>query len=178
MRATPVLIALALAAVAVPAAAATAKPSPGAMFKGVSRAAMLAAAKTAPLKLIDALETYCDSDTHIADWLTQLTAGEVRSIEWSTGPCNLTNTQNPLDAGGEYCVDATIRLKHAKAHDDVPVIEIYLDDPKHGRPGPAYAFRDVFMSIDGMDYERERQAFQSQWRERFKDAPAAPCQDQ
>ena len=177
MRATSVLIALALSAALPAMASAAAKPS-GATFKGVSRAAMLAAAKTAPLKLIDALETYCDSDTPISDWLTQLTAGEVRSIVWSTGACNLTNTQNPLDAGGEYCVDATIRLKHPKAHDDTPLVEIYLDDPKHGRPGPAYAFRDVFLSADGMDYERDRHAFQDEWRERFKDAPAAPCTDE
>src|SRR5580704_6910324 len=125
MRAPPIFIALVLAALP-PAMASAASNPASATFKGISRAAMLAAAKTAPLKLIDALETYCDSDTSIADWLTQLTAGEVRSIEWTTGACSLVNAQNPLDAGGDYCVDATIHLKHPKARDDVPVIEIYL----------------------------------------------------
>jgi hypothetical protein len=160
------------------ATAAGAKPPHGDQFRGVSRAKMIAAAKAAPLKLIDYLETYCDADTAVGDWLSQLTAGEARSIAWSAGKCELVNNLNPLDGGGGYCVQATIRLKHPLARDDTPEIEIYLEDAKHGEPGPAYAFRDMFRTVDGEDYERERRAFQLQWRERFKDVPPPPCEDE
>lgn len=72
---------------------------------------MIAAAKAAPLKLVDD-ETYCDSEMLIADWLKQLTAPEVRRIAWTAGRCDLVNSINPLDAGGSYCVQATLTLKH------------------------------------------------------------------
>ena len=173
---------LAAAWLAAPMTHAAGKPKPAAsratMFKGVSRAAMLTAAKDAPLKLIDYDQTYCDGETYVVNWLTQLTSVDAARIDWTTGPCNLTNTLNPLDGGGAYCVDATIHLKHPKNRQDVPVIEIYLNDPKPPKPGPAYAFRDMFDEGDGLDYERDRQTFQTQWRARFKDAPPPPCSDE
>ena len=172
-------MALVLAGLTISTAPATlAAGKPAGTFKGVSRAAMLYAAKHAPMKLIDAFQVFCDSETYVENWLEQLTAKDAASIAWTAGSCSLTNSLNPIDAGGEYCVDASIRLKHPKNRKDIPVIEIYLDDPKHGHPGPAYAFRDIFDGNDGPDYERDRQVFQTQWRERFKDAPPDPCGDE
>lgn len=34
-----------------------------------------------------------------------------------------------------------------------------------------------FDTVDGPDYERERRAFDGQWRERFADAPPRPGRD-
>jgi hypothetical protein len=138
---------------------------------------LIAEAKTAPLKLIDALETYCDTDTPIADWLTRLTARETRSIAWTAGKCELVNDLNPLDAGGNYCVQATLRLRRPKSSEDAPEIEIYIDDPKAGKPGPVYAFRAMFDSPDGPDYIRFRKDFEAEWRDRFQDTPPPPCTD-
>ena len=174
MRGAPVLIALALAGLAPLTAA---KSSPAATFRGVTRAALIAAAKAAPLKLIDSEETYCDADTSIAAWLKQLTAPQARRIAWTAGRCELVNRINPLDAGGSYCVRATLTLKHPKNHRDAPEIEIYLEDPKHGKPGAAYAFRAMFDSVDGPDYIRFRRDFESEWGARFKDTPPGPCDD-
>ena len=171
------LLALVLAGLALASPATLAAAKPTGTFKGVSKVAMLEAAKHAPMKLIDAFQVLCDSETYVETWLGQLTARDADSISWTAGRCTLTNKMNPIDAGGGYCVDANIQLKHPKNRNDVPVVEIYLDDPKHGQPGPAYAFRDIFDTNDGPDYERDRTAFQAQWRERFKDAPPAPCVD-
>jgi len=171
-------LALVLAGLALASPATLAAPKPAGMFKGVSKAAMLDAAKHAPMKLVDAFQVFCDSETYVENWLVQLTAKDAASITWTAGPCTLTNPMNPIDAGGDYCVDATIRLKQPKNRKDVPVVEIFLEDPKHGQPGPAYAFRDIFDTNDGPDYERDRSAFQAQWRQRFKDAPPDPCGDE
>jgi len=72
MRGGPVLVALALTSLA-PLGSAMARPAPAVLFRGVPRAALIAAAKAAPLKLIDD-EAYCDSDRLIAAWLRRLTA--------------------------------------------------------------------------------------------------------
>ena len=176
MRRAPVLIALALAG-APQLASAAATPAHQAMFRGVSTAALIAAAKAAPLKLIDALEVYCDTDTPVAAWLKQLTGPEVRRVAWTAGRCDLVNDINPLDAGGSYCVQATLTLRRPKDRRDAPELEIYLEDPKHGKPGPAYAFRAMFDSNEGSDYIRFRKDFETEWRDRFKDAPAPPCTD-
>jgi len=160
-----------LALLALTPALAAAKPAymPDAM--------LVAAAKAAPLKQIDALETYCDGETSIGDWLKALTTGEARRIAWSAGRCELVNSLNPNDAGGDYCAQATLTLKHPKNRRDRPEIEIYLEDPKGGKPGEAYAFRAMFDGADGPDYIRVRMDFESAWRERFKDAPPPPCTD-
>ena len=177
MRIAPVLVTTVLV-FAAPLPSATAKPAHGAMFRGLPKAAMIATARSAPLRLIDALETYCDGETRIGAWLKALTAGEARQIGWTAGRCELVNDLNPLDAGGSYCVQATLTLTHPKNRGDRPEIEIYLEDPKGGRPGPAYAFRAMFDSNDGADYIRFRKDFETEWRDRFKDAPPPPCTDE
>ena len=164
-------------AAAIVSGAAVAKPAPPDLFRGVSRAAMIEAVKTSALKPIDYNEDYCDGDTTIGAWLTQLTSTEAKSIDWSAGKCELVNNLNPLDAGGSYCVQATIRLKHPTSKHDTPELEFYLEDPKSGKNGEVYAFRDMFVIEGGADYERERHIFQQQWRDRFKDAPPPPCED-
>jgi hypothetical protein len=174
MRGAPILIAL-LAAGFAPLASAAAKPSHAAMFRGVPKTALLSAAKSAPLRLIDALETYCDGETPIGEWLRQLTVGKARRIDWTAGPCELVDTINPLDAGGSYCVQATISLAHPKDRHDTPEIEIYLQDPKRGKPGAVYAFRASFDGVDGPDYIRFRKDFEDEWRERFTDTQPPPC---
>jgi hypothetical protein len=164
-----ILAALALVALAPGLAAAKPSYMPDAM--------LIAAAKAAPLKLIDALDTYCDGETSIGDWLQALTVGEARRVGWTAGRCELVNALNPNDAGGDYCAQATLTLKHPKNRRDRPQIEIYLEDPKGGKPGAAYAFRAMFDGNDGPDYIRFRMDFESEWRERFKDAPPPPCTD-
>jgi hypothetical protein len=153
-----------------------AKPRPAAAQR-VPSAALIAAAKAAPLKLIDALETYCDGETGIDAWLKALTAPEIRSTAWTAGRCELVNKLNPIDEGGSYCAQATLTLKRPKDRHDQPEIEIYLEDPKGGKPGEAFAFRAMFDSNDGPDYIRFRKDFEAEWRGRFKDAPPPPCTD-
>jgi hypothetical protein len=156
---------------------AAAKPSPTVPAHRFPGAVLIAAAKTSPLKLVDNLATWCDGDVTVAAWLTALTRRQARSIAWTAGDCELVNTLNPLDSGGGVCVQATITLEHPKNRADTPEIEIYLDDPQQGRPGPAFAFRSMFDTVDGPDYERERRAFDDQWRQRFPDTRPRPCQD-
>ena len=169
------LMPLALALSALVATPATAKQA--GTTHGFPDSRLIAAAKSAPLRLIDSLETYCDGETSIAVWLKALTAGKVRRIAWTAGPCELVNNINPLDAGGSYCVQATITLAHPKDRHDTPEIEIYLEDPKRGKPGDVYAFRASFDSVDGPDYIRFRKDFENEWRARFKDAAPPPCTD-
>jgi hypothetical protein len=162
------LFVIAALAASTPAAAATHR---------VSNAALIAAAKAAPLRLIDALETYCDGGTPVGAWLKALTAGEARQVSWTAGKCELVNDLNPLDTGGSNCAQATLTLVRPKGRRDRPEIEIYLQNPRHGRPGAAYAFRASFDSDDGPDYIRFRKDFESEWRERFKNAPPPACTD-
>ena len=177
MRGRRIAVLLGLVAVAA-GAGAIAKSSQPDLFRGVSRGAMIEAVKTSPLKPIDYFETYCDTDTTIGEWLTQLTSTEANGVAWSAGRCELTNKLNPIDSGGSYCVQATIRLKRPTSKNDTPELEFYLEAPKRGKPGEVYAFRDVFITEGDLDYERERHVFQQQWRERFKDAPPPPCEDE
>jgi hypothetical protein len=176
-RISPIAILFGAAAVSAVAIGAGAKPAHGDTYRGVSRAKMIATVKASPLKLIDYDETYCDGDVPIGGWLTRLTAADARSVDWSAGKCELINAFNPLDSGGSYCVQATVNLKHPLAKEDTPTLEFYLEDPKGGKLGEVYAFRDVFYTPDGDDYERERRFFEEQWRERFADTPPPPCED-
>jgi hypothetical protein len=169
-----------LAAAALTAASpvlAAAKASPRDAAHRFPEAVLIAAAKASPLKLIDNLATWCDGDVTVAAWLSALTRRQARSIAWTAGDCELANPQNPLDAGGGDCVQATLTLEHPKNRADTPEIEIYLDDPQQGRPGPAFAFRSMLDTVDGLDYERERRAFDDQWRQRFPDTPPRACED-
>jgi hypothetical protein len=170
------LAALALLSL-LPASTAAGASHPGGTRLGIPKTTLIAAAKASPLKLIDALEVYCDTDTRVADWLKALTAREAKSIAWSAGKCELVNNLNPNDEGGRFCVQATVTLKRPKDKADLPEIEIYLEDPKGGKPGEAYAFRAMFDSNDGPDYIRFRKDFESEWRDRFKNTPPPSCTD-
>ena len=131
---------------------------------GVADAVLVAAAKATPLKLIDYDQVLCRNDRTVEAWLKELTAGEARSIVWTGGACELNDPNNPIDSGSDWCAEATIHLKHPRSRNDQPVIEIYFDTPKHGRPSPAYAFRGV---IDDEGLVRFRGDFEGAWLERF-----------
>jgi hypothetical protein len=148
-----------------------------AIYRGVPRAALIAAAKAARVASIDNLEVYCDTDDTIETWLTRLTGPLVRTVDWSAGKCELVNNLNPNDAGGNYCVQASLTLKHPKGRADTPEIEIFFEDPKAGRPGEVYAFRGMMNTPDGGDYSRSRKEFEADWRSRFPHAPPPPCED-
>jgi hypothetical protein len=153
-------------------------PAVAAPHHGVANAALIAAAKSAPLKLIDPDGGACDGETPIAEWLRDLTRAQARLTAWTAGKCELVNDLNPIDRGGRFCVQATLTLKHPKTRTDTPEVEIYLESPKAGRPGAVYAFRAVFESVDGPDYIRFRRDFEAEWRARFKDAPPPRCADE
>ncbi len=156
------------------AASAAAKDPPD-YTKGVANAVLVAAAKATLLKLIDYDQVLCRNDRTVQAWLRQLTAGDARAIVWTGGRCALSNTLNPIDAGSDWCAQATILLKHPKTRDDKPVVEIYFDTPSHGRPSPAYAFR-AMTAEDGLI--RFRQDFESAWLARFPaNAKAIQCPD-
>jgi hypothetical protein len=131
---------------------------------GVADAALIAAAKATPLKLIDYDQVLCRNDRPVEAWLKELTAGEARSIVWTGGACELNNDLNPIDSGSDWCAQATIHLKHPHNRGDQPIVEIYFDTPKHGRPSPAYAFRGI---IDTEGLIRFRGDFEAAWLERF-----------
>ena len=152
--------------------AVAAKDRPG-YTKGVADAALIAAAKATPLKLIDYDQVLCRNDRTVQAWLKQLTAGDARAIVWTGGGCDLATTLNPIDSGSDWCAQATILLKHPKARGDKPVVEIYFDKPSHGRPSPAYAFRAVTTDVGLI---RFRQDFESAWLDRFPaNARAIKC---
>jgi hypothetical protein len=156
---------------------AAAKPPGGAAHR-FPAAVLIAAAKASPVKLVDNLAQWCDGDLTVEAWLFALTRRQASSIAWTARDCQLVNSLNPTDSGGgSTCVQAVIILQHPKNDADKPEIEIYLDDPRQGRPGPAFALRSMFDTVDGPDYERERRAFDDQWRERFPDTPARGCED-
>jgi hypothetical protein len=170
----PLPIALGLVATALLAGSAAAKDPPG-YTKGVADKALIAAAKATPLKLIDYNENLCRNDRTVAAWLKELTAGDARAIVWTGGGCELSNTLNGIDAGSDWCAQATILLKHPKDRSDKPMVEIYFDTPTHGRPSPAYAFRGI--TEDG-GLQRFRQDFESDWLARFPaNAKAIQCPD-
>jgi hypothetical protein len=164
---TPIRLAIGLGCLlifaAAAAAAVAAKKSPG-YTKGVANAALVAAAKATPLRLIDYDQVICRNDRTVQAWLKELTAGDARAVVWTGGACELSNTLNPLDAGSDWCAQATILPKHPKAHKDKLVVEIYFDRPTRGRPSPAYAFR-AFTEDDGLI--RFRQDFETSWLARF-----------
>ena len=149
----------------------------------VSEAALEAAGRQATLDLIDYGSTYCDRETTVEEWLKALVGKQARSINWSGGQCVLVNDMRPgIDASEwAYCAQAEIRLVSPKEKDDTPMIEIYLEKPKGGRPGVAYAFRGVMMTRDdGWDYIRFRKDFEALWDERFpsEERTTQRCKDE
>lgn len=138
--------------------------------KGVANAALVAAAKATPLRLIDYDEDRCRNGRTVAHWLAELTRGRARRIVWTGGPCELVTDLNPMDSGSDWCAQAHIVLLHPKTRDDEPMVEIFFDRPRHGRPSPAYAFRAFFGSDEGLI--RFRREFEAAWVERFPEAKA------
>lgn len=141
----------------------TAKKVPG---RGVSSAALIAAAKAAMLSEIDYGRELCDGDRNIETWLKDVTGATAAKIEWRGGACELTNELNPLDAGSDWCAGATIIPKgHAK---EPAAIEIYFEKPVNGKPGKAYAFRAVNHDVDGLDYKRDFLDFEYGYRQKYE----------
>jgi hypothetical protein len=147
----------------------------------VSNAALIAAGRQAKLGAIDYGNQHCDSETTVDAWLKSLVGRHARVITWTGGDCQLVNNMHPgIDASAwRWCARAEVTLAHPKARGDVPTVEIYLEKPDHGRPGAAYAFRSLMMTRDdGPDYERFRQDFEAEWRERFPaKGDAGGCSD-
>jgi hypothetical protein len=141
---------------------ALAKARPG-YTHGVANAALVAAAKATPLKLIDYDEVLCRNDRTVEAWLKELTAGDAKAIVWTGGPCELVGPDG-IDTGSDWCAQAAILLKHPRNRQDRPMVEIYFDTPTHGRPSPAYAFRGM---LDDVGLVRFRADFESAWLERF-----------
>ncbi len=164
-------------AVLVPAAAAVGEQPTSTRPSGT---ALIATARHAKLEAIDYGQQHCDRDTTVDAWLKSLTAATARAITWHGGQCQLVNTMRPgIDASSwPWCAQATIALVHPRDRHDMPMIEIYMEKPVHGRPGAVYAFRGIMMTRDGPDYVRFRQDFEAEWRERFPPDPdAAICTD-
>ncbi len=145
----------------------------------VSSEALVAAARHAKLRSIDYEQEHCDGDLDVDTWLKALTGSRARAIQWTGGRCRLTDTLNPLDAGGRWCAQAAIVLVHPASRRDRPMVEIYLEAPRHGRPGAAYAFRSFMIASDGPDYSRFRKDFEADWSSRFaRRRTAASCDDE
>jgi len=130
---------------------------------------LVAAAKQAHWKVLDELQSYCDSDRPIEAWLKALVGQEARAVTWTGGACQIVNGGHPgLDvASWPYCAQATVALSHPKSPDDRPMIEIYFEEPVNGQPGAAYAFRGVIAAEDWGDPLRFRQYFSRAWHARF-----------
>jgi len=155
--------------------AAAAAPCAPAFARGISEAALIAAARGATLRDIGAGEETCDAATRIDVWLKALVGAQAAAVRWSGGPCALVDPNDPSDAHSwPYCADAAISLRHPKDKNDAPLVEIYLEAPHGGRPGKAYAFRAIMLTKDGGDLSRARQEFEADWRARFPPGPGAP----
>lgn len=149
------------------------------MTHGVANAALVAAAKRTPVKDIDYADVYCDAATTVAAWLDALVAREARAIAWTGGACVLVNPHNPIDSGSSWCAHATITLKNPTARDDTAMIEVFFEQPDHGHPGPAYAFRGMMLTKEGPDTFRRRKEFAAAWRTRFPPPQNdTTCQDE
>ncbi len=146
---------------------------------GVTSAALIAAGKNAAVRLIDYGEERCDGDTTIEAWLTALVGKEARRIAWTGGKCVLVNDLRPgIDASSwPYCAQATITLVRPMNRNDSPIVEIYLERPRGGHSGRAYAFRGAMETRDGPDYIRFRWDLEALWAERFPTAKR-PCKDE
>jgi hypothetical protein len=145
--------------------------------RGVSGAALAAAARKATLQSIDYDEVHCQNGRTVDAWLHALAGRKAKSIDWSGGPCDAANGLSPLDAGSPWCAQATIRLAHPRDARDQPMIELYFDEPRRGRPGRAYAFRGLIQTRSGgWDLTRMRHDFETEWVDRFGPSPGA-CRD-
>jgi hypothetical protein len=151
--------------------------APALAQQSVSPAAMIAAGKNARLADIDYGEKLCDSDMRVEDWLRQLTGKDAKRIVWVGGKCEIVGIGPGIDAQSHpWCARAEIYPARPLNRNDTPIVEIFLDRPRNGKPGPAYAFRGIVVDKDGPDMVRRRTEFAAGWRERFPDAPRG-CQD-
>ena len=147
-------------------------PTPAIAQQSVSLAAMIAAGQNARLADIDYQERHCDSDMRVEDWLKQLTGKDARRIVWVGGKCQIVGIGPGIDAQSHpWCARAEIYPARPLNRNDTPIVEIFLERPHQGKPGPAYAFRGVMITKEGPDMIRFRREFETGWRERF---PAAP----
>ena len=172
------IIALATASALASSWSAAARP---AASTHISKSALVAAGRQAKLSAIDYGENHCDGDLTVEEWLKSLVGRHARAIAWAAGDCQLVTDLNPgIDAASwPWCVRAEITLAHPRNRNDVPMAEIYLEKPAHGRPGAAYAFRGLMLTRDGgPDFIRFRREFEADWRERFPPDPATvACSD-
>jgi len=146
------------------------KAEPGA--RGVSEAALIAAAKASMLSEVNYGRELCDGDRTIETWLKDVVGESAESIQWRGGKCKLTNELNPLDAGSEWCGGAVIV---PKGHPKEPAaIEIYFEKPVAGKPGKAYAFRGENYDVDGLDYKRDWPSFEYGYRQKYEDGFQMP----
>lgn len=145
-------------------------------WKGVSAAALIAAARATPVRALDYDQVHCDGALTLEAWLEGLAAHNATAIVWTAGPCQLSNDVNPLDAGGAWCAQAAFTLARPSGAGDHPTIEVYFGRPSRGRPGAVYAFRGAMLAADGPDYTRFRKDFEADWTRRFGPAPGA-CAD-
>ena len=139
---------------------------------------VIAAAKAAPLKQIDALETYCDGETSIGDWLNALTAGEARRIAWTAGRCELVNNLNPLDTGGELLragdPDAQASPRTGATG---PRSRSTWKTPRTGNRARSTPSARRSTATTAPTTSASAWTSRSEWRDRFKDAPPPPCKD-
>ena len=131
---------------------------------------LIAAAKATPVRAIDYDDERCDERT-VQQWLAELTGAEARRIAWTAGPCRIVGPG--IDAGATWCAQATVVLARPHGPKDRPMVEVFFEDPKAGRPGRAYAFRGAMRAADGLDMSRFRRDFEYDWTSRFKPAADA-----
>ena len=110
----------------------------------VTSAALIAAGKSAAVRLIDYGEERCDGDTTVEAWLTALVGKEARRIAWTGGKCVLVNDLRPgIDASSwPYCAQATITLVRPMNRNDSPIVDPHpyrysrlVDGTDLGEPG-------------------------------------------
>ena len=134
--------------------------------RGVTPAALIAAAKAAMLSEINYGRELCDGDRNVETWLKDVVGETAATVEWRGGACELTSELNPLDAGSEWCGGATVV---PKGHPKEPAaIEVYFEKPVNGKPGKAYAFRGVNYDVDGLDYKRDWPSFEYGYRQKYE----------
>ena len=133
--------------------------------RGVTPAALIAAAKAAMLSDINYGRELCDGDRDVETWLKDVVGETAATVEWRGGACELTNDLNPLDAGSDWCGGATVV---PKGHPKEPAaIEVYFEKPVNGKPGKPYAFRAVNYDVDGLDYKRDFLDFDYAYRQKY-----------
>ena len=131
---------------------------------------LIAAAKATPVRAIDYDDDRCDDRT-VSRWLADLTVRDARAVSWTAGRCQIVGPG--IDAGSHWCAQAHVILVRPKGRADEPIVEVFFERPKAGRPGKAYAFRGLMKAADGLDMSRFRRDFEYDWTSRFKPQPGA-----